>query len=132
MSDQTAGRTPQLLEVRGLTVEFSAGRRRPPLRAVDRVDLAIASRETVGLVGESGSGKTTIGRAVLGLCHVDGGSIHFDGTDITHADYGLRRRLSAQLQVIFQDPYSSLNPTRTVGQTVRETLRVHHKLERAQ
>jgi oligopeptide/dipeptide ABC transporter ATP-binding protein len=99
---------------------------------VDRVDLTIAPRETLGLVGESGSGKTTIGRAILGLCHVDGGSIHFGGTEITHADHALRRRLSAELQVVFQDPYSSLNPTRTVGQTLRETLRVHHKLERAQ
>jgi oligopeptide/dipeptide ABC transporter ATP-binding protein len=121
-----------LLDVRSLTVEFPQGRHRRPLKAVDGVDFTIAPRETVGLVGESGSGKTTIGRAILGLCDITGGSVSFDGEDITRADHRRRRSLSADLQVIFQDPYSSLNPTRTIGQTLAETVRVHRRLPRAE
>jgi peptide/nickel transport system ATP-binding protein len=114
-----------LLDVADLRVEFSRGWRRPPLRAVDGVSFSIASGETVGLVGESGSGKTTIGRAILGLAPVAGGMVRFAGEDITSASHRRRRVLSADLQVVFQDPYSSLNPTRTVGQTLAEVLRVH-------
>src|SRR6185369_11786443 len=91
------------------------------------VSLSVAARETVGLVGESGSGKSTIGRAILGLTPVNDGTVAFDGADITHADYRARQRLAADLQVVFQDPYSSLNPTRTIGQTLAETLRVQGK-----
>lgn len=123
--------SPSLLELDRLTVEFSGGRGHPPVRAVDDVSLTLAPRETVGLVGESGSGKTTIGRAILGLASVKQGRICFDGEDITHASHRRRRALSAELQVIFQDPYSSLNPTRTVGQTLAETLRVHGDQPRA-
>jgi oligopeptide/dipeptide ABC transporter ATP-binding protein len=119
-----------LVEVADLTVEFARGRRRPPLRAVDGVSFSIAARETIGLVGESGSGKTTIGRAILGLAPIRQGVISFAGEEITHASYRRRRALSADLQVVFQDPYSSLNPTRTVGQTLSETLRVHANLSR--
>jgi oligopeptide/dipeptide ABC transporter ATP-binding protein len=121
-----------LLVVRDLAVEYSLGRGRPPLRAVDGVSLSVASKETVGLVGESGSGKTTIGRAILGLSPVSEGTISFEGEDITHAGAQQRRRLSADLQVVFQDPYSSLNPTRTVGQTLSETVRVHGTMTRAE
>jgi oligopeptide/dipeptide ABC transporter ATP-binding protein len=121
MSEATA-----LLEVRDLTVEFSNGRRRVPVRAVDKVSFTVDARETIGLVGESGSGKTTIGRAILGLVPIDAGTVTFDGREITHASYRERRQLSADLQVVFQDPYSSLNPTRTVGQTLSETLRAQH------
>ncbi|MEU6284778.1 ABC transporter ATP-binding protein [Streptomyces sp. NPDC047028] len=113
---------PPLLDVNDLTVEFHQGRRTPPLRAVDTVSLSIAPGETLGLVGESGSGKSTIGRAVLGLNRVHAGRIHFEGRDITHASSRTRRALSARLQVVFQDPYSSLNPARTIGQTLTETL----------
>lgn len=120
-----AGRDKPLLAVRDLTVEFHAGRHRPPLRAVDAISLEVAPRETVGLVGESGSGKTTLGRAILGLVPIAHGTIEFDGADITRRSYGEARRLSANLQVVFQDPYSSLNPTRTIGQTLGETIRVH-------
>ena len=112
-----------LLDVRGLTVEYAVGRQRPPLRAVDGVDLRIGARETVGLVGESGSGKSTIGRAILGLVPVAAGTVRFDGADITRASQRQRRSLSSELQVIFQDPYSSLNPTRSIGDTLAETLR---------
>jgi oligopeptide/dipeptide ABC transporter ATP-binding protein len=124
VSQATQAQVP-LLDVRGLVVEYRVGRHVPPLRAVDDVDLTLAPRETVGLVGESGSGKSTIGRAVLGLTPAQEGTVSFDGTDITHASHRERRRLSSQLQVIFQDPYSSLNPTRTIEQTLGEPLRVH-------
>lgn len=117
-STSPAPASAPLLDVRGLIVEFGAGRGRPPLRAVDDVDLSVAAGETVGLVGESGSGKTTLGRAVLGLTPVTHGTIAFDGAEITHAGHRARRSLSSELQVVFQDPYSSLNPTRTIGQTL--------------
>jgi oligopeptide/dipeptide ABC transporter ATP-binding protein len=121
MSAQLPG--SRLLEIQDLVVEYKLGGGRPPLRAVDGVSLTIAAGETVGLVGESGSGKTTIGRAVLGLAPIRHGTISFDGSDITHAGQRQRRELSSDLQVVFQDPYSSLNPTRTIGQTLAETLR---------
>jgi oligopeptide/dipeptide ABC transporter ATP-binding protein len=116
-----------LLAVSSLMVEFPRGRGRPPLRAVDGVSFDVLQRETVGLVGESGSGKTTIGRAVLGLAEVSRGEVILDGEDITHATAERRRALSADLQVVFQDPHSSLNPARTIGQTLGETLRVHQR-----
>jgi oligopeptide/dipeptide ABC transporter ATP-binding protein len=114
-----------LLEVANLTVDFHAGRGRPPFRAVNDVTFSVERGETLGLVGESGSGKTTIGRAILGLTSPSAGRIRFDGQDITRLSGKARRGLSARLQVIFQDPYSSLNPTRTIGQTLSETARVH-------
>lgn len=128
---QTVAAAP-LLDVRGLTVEFSTGRRDTPLRAVSDVSLTIAPRETVGLVGESGSGKSTIGRAILGLTEPTDGSISFAGRDITRASHRDRRLLSRDLQVVFQDPYSSLNPTRTIGQTLVETLRPHGRANHAE
>jgi oligopeptide/dipeptide ABC transporter ATP-binding protein len=121
-----------LLDVQGLTVDFRIGRRRPPLRAVDDVTFTIAPEETVGLVGESGSGKTTIGRAVLGLTPITAGRIRFAGAEITTVGDRERRRLSRELQVVFQDPYSSLNPTRTIGQTLAEMLRSDAQAGRAE
>jgi peptide/nickel transport system ATP-binding protein len=111
-----------LLGVERMTVEFGGGRHAAPLRAVDDVSLTVGARETVGLVGESGSGKSTIGRAVLGLTPLTAGAVTFAGRDITHAPARQRRLLASDLQVVFQDPYSSLNPTRTIGQTLAETL----------
>ncbi|MFF1701460.1 ABC transporter ATP-binding protein [Streptomyces sp. NPDC058252] len=116
---------PPLLDISQLVVQFRQGRRTPPFRAVDGVSLAIAEGETVGLVGESGSGKSTLGRAVLGLSAVHSGRIKFEGHDITRASPRNRRALSDRLQVVFQDPYSSLNPARTIGQTLAEPLRAH-------
>jgi oligopeptide/dipeptide ABC transporter ATP-binding protein len=125
LEPETVPDASSVLEVERLTVEYRRGRFRPPLRAVDDVSFALGPRETIGLVGESGSGKTTLGRAILGLAPVKSGAVRWGGEDITHASYGRRRTLSADLQVVFQDPYSSLNPTRTIGQTLTETLRVH-------
>lgn len=117
-----------LLSVNGLAVEYGQGRTRSRFRAVSGVSFDVAAGETVGLVGESGSGKTTIGRAILGLAHVAAGSVEFDGRDITALTAKERRGLSADLQVIFQDPNSSLNPARTIGETLAETLRPHPQL----
>lgn len=112
-----------LLDVAGLVVEFPAkGWRRPPHRVLHGVSLTVRPGETLGLVGESGSGKTTIGRAVLGLAPVTAGTIAFDGEPIAHATARRRRALSRDLQVIFQDPYTSLNPSFTVGDTLAEPL----------
>ncbi len=121
-----------LLEVDNLSVVYPLGRRRPPLRAVDRVSLSIGPRQTLGLVGESGSGKSSIGRAILGLAAVASGTVRFAGQDITRARDRGRRDLSAALQIVFQDPFSSLNPARTVGQTLAETLRVHGSPSKAE
>jgi peptide/nickel transport system ATP-binding protein len=120
-----------LLEVRDLAVRFRRGRR-APFTAVDGVSFAIEPGECVGLVGESGSGKTTIGRAILGLTPVAGGKICFQGRDIAHLKGKRRRALGVDLQVVFQNPYGSLNPARTIGDTLAEPLRVRRGLPRAQ
>jgi oligopeptide/dipeptide ABC transporter ATP-binding protein len=118
-----------LLTIDNLRVQYH-GPGRTQFRAVDDVSLWVGKGETVGLVGESGSGKTTVGNAALGLAPVSEGRIVFQGEDITHAKPSRRRAISADLQVIFQDPYSSLNPSRTVAQTLVEPLLVHKKLTR--
>ena len=113
------------LEVKNLVVRYGGGRgarQAPP--AIDDVSFSIAPGETLGLVGESGSGKTTIGRAVLGLQPATSGSILLNGRDITGASLKERRTLAVDLRVVFQDPYSSLNPARTIGQTLAEPLRL--------
>jgi oligopeptide/dipeptide ABC transporter ATP-binding protein len=110
-----------VLDLRDVTVQYRR-RGHEPFTAVENVSFTIGSNETVGLVGESGSGKSTIGRAVLGLTDVTSGSVEFGGQDITHWTNKQRRTLSAALQVVFQDPYSSLNPTRTIGQTLADSL----------
>lgn len=120
-----------LLEVRDVTVEYRHGRHRPSVRALDQVSVSLAPGETLGLVGESGSGKSTLSNALLGLVPVKQGTITFDGQDITAADWAQRRRVSRDLQVVFQDPYSSLNPSRTIGQTLAEPLLVHNRQRRA-
>jgi ABC-type oligopeptide transport system ATPase subunit len=113
-----------LLEVEGLSVDY-VQRRRRRLRAVNDVSFSIARGETLGLVGESGSGKTTIGKAILGLVPVASGRILFEGEDITRCAGKRRRALTRRIQVVFQDPYASLNPVRTVGATLAEPLLVH-------
>ena len=112
-----------LLEVTDLEVEYPGkGLRAKPFRALKGVSLDIRAGETVGLVGESGSGKTTLGRAVLGLAPVTGGSIRYGGREIGRLSRRERRTLSSEIQVVFQDPYSSLNPSMTIEQILAEPL----------
>lgn len=114
-----------LLDIQGLVTEFPARKRgQDPFRALHGIDLQVHEGETVGLVGESGSGKTTLGRAVLGLAPVTEGSVHFDGQDITHLRTRERRKIATDLQVVFQDPYTSLNPVMSVEEILTEPLLV--------
>jgi oligopeptide/dipeptide ABC transporter ATP-binding protein len=119
-----------LLEVRGLKKYFSIrggflGRERGAVRAVDGVTFWMGKGETLGLVGESGSGKTTTGRALLRLIEPSEGRALFDGVDVFGMDTGDLRRLRRRAQIVFQDPFASLNPRMTVGDTIREVLHVH-------
>lgn len=115
--------TASLLTVDDLVVEYPGkGFRAQPFRALKGVSLDILPGETMGLVGESGSGKTTLGRAVLGLAPVSGGTVTYDGRDISHLARAQRRALSSEIQVVFQDPYSSLNPSMTIEQILAEPL----------
>jgi ABC-type glutathione transport system ATPase component len=120
--------TPQaqpLLVIDDLVVEYPGkGLGKKPFRALKGCSLDIYPGECVGLVGESGSGKTTLGRAVLGLAPVTGGKVLFKGQDIGHLGRRARRALSDQIAVVFQDPYTSLNPSLTIEQTLTEPLRV--------
>jgi ABC-type oligopeptide transport system ATPase subunit len=117
--------TEPLLDVTDVVVEYPVkGFRKEPFRALKGVSLDIRPGETVGLVGESGSGKTTLGRAVLGLAPVTGGSILYKGRDIAHLKSAQRRALSSDIQVVFQDPYTSLNPSLTIEEILVEPLTV--------
>ncbi|MFJ2766933.1 dipeptide ABC transporter ATP-binding protein [Streptomyces sp. NPDC087300] len=132
-----AAEGPALAEVSDLRVEFGGGRtllgrRREPTRAVRGISLRLTEGETLGLVGESGSGKSTTARVLAGLQRPSGGTVRFDGRDITRAadDTALRRELSREVQLVFQDPYASLNPRRTVEEIVTLPLRVHTGMSR--
>lgn len=119
-----------LLQVDDLRVHYpvrSAGWFGKPVlaRAVDGVTLTLGRGETLGLVGESGSGKTTLGRAVLRRTPLTSGTIRFDGTDITHAGTAQLRELRRHMQLVFQDPSTSLNPRHTVFDAIAEPLIVH-------
>ena len=122
------GAREELLRVSDLVVEYPGkGFRAKPFRALTDINISIGQGETLGLVGESGSGKTTLGRAVLGLAPVTAGSITFEGNDISHASRKHRRTLSRDLQVVFQDPYTSLNPSLEIGDILAEPLGVQGK-----
>lgn len=112
-----------LLTVQDLIVDYPVrGLGRSKFRALRGVSLDVRPGECVGLVGESGSGKTTLGRAVLGLAPVTAGTITFDGREISRLPRAGRRALAGDLQVVFQDPYTSLNPSMTIEQILTEPL----------
>ncbi|HEV8265869.1 MAG TPA: oligopeptide/dipeptide ABC transporter ATP-binding protein [Gemmatimonadales bacterium] len=123
---------PPLVDVRDLVKHYPGergllglGRARSPVRAVDGVSFAIAPGQTLGLVGESGSGKSTVGRTILRLQEPTAGRVLFEGADVFALDAGPLRTLRRRMQIVFQDPYSSLNPRMTVAQTLREPLQIH-------
>ena len=126
-----------LVEVRGLSKVFPlgesifGGRVQGLVRAVDDISLAIAQGETLGLVGESGSGKSTLGRLILRLVEPSSGSIHFNGRDLLAASGDEMRRLRRDMQIIFQDPFGSLDPRFRVEDVISEPLIVHDGMSRA-
>ncbi|MDQ1135268.1 ABC-type glutathione transport system ATPase component [Microbacterium sp. SORGH_AS 1204] len=125
--------TDGTLRVKDLRVTYrKRGLFTPAYTAIDGVSFELKPGRTLGLVGESGSGKSTIGRAILGLTRVAGGHISYDGRDITHLPLARRREVSTQIQVVFQDPYSSLNPSLTVGDILTEPLLALRRMTRAE
>ncbi|ROQ39395.1 peptide/nickel transport system ATP-binding protein [Frondihabitans sp. PhB188] len=117
------GDTP-LLQVDDLVVEYPGRRRGTPFKAVDHVSFHIGRGQTLGLVGESGSGKSTIARAIQGLVPATSGSINVNGIPITTERLADRRSLAKVVQTVFQDPYGSLNPVKSVGSIIEEGLLV--------
>ncbi len=122
-----------LLEVRGLTKHFPVeqgflSRGKKMVRAVDDLSFSIAAGETLGLVGESGCGKSTTGKLIVQLLEPTAGELFFEGKNITHQSGRERRALARDIQIIFQDPYASLNPRMTVEQIVTEPMKLHLNL----
>jgi oligopeptide/dipeptide ABC transporter ATP-binding protein len=125
-----------LLAVRDLTKHYPIrrglfGGQAGAVRAVDGVSIDVMPAETVGVVGESGCGKTTLGRSILRLIEPTSGTVVFDGADVLALKGGDLRRLRRQMQIIFQDPFSSLNPRMSIGAIVREGLTIHRIAEGA-
>ncbi|MCL2882004.1 MAG: ATP-binding cassette domain-containing protein [Coriobacteriia bacterium] len=119
-----------LLDIKGLRKYFTVdtnffGRPTSTLKAVDGVSLQIREGEALGLVGESGCGKTTVGKMIVGLYRPTAGEITYQGKNISKLSERERRHYSRELQLIFQDPYSSLNPRMTVGQIIEEPIRIN-------
>ncbi len=127
-----------LVEVRGLTKIFPlgesvfGGNAKGEVRAVDEVSLNIEPGETLGLVGESGSGKSTLGRLILRLIEPTSGSIHFEGCDLLAASRPEIRRLRRDMQIVFQDPFGSLDPRMRVEDIVSEPLIIHKEITHGQ
>jgi oligopeptide/dipeptide ABC transporter ATP-binding protein len=117
-----------LLEIRGLVKHFTVEGSREVVHAVDGVDLAVMRGETLGLVGESGCGKTTVGRLVLRLLEPTAGELLLDGRDLVRVPRGELRRMRRRMQIVFQDPFSSLNPRMTVHTLLTRPMEIHLNL----
>ena len=124
MANELKGNAP-LVQVEHLKKYFQVGRGKV-LHAVDDVTFSIPKGTTLGLVGESGCGKTTVGRTLVGLYQPDGGRVTFDGQDITHLKGKEKRAITRRMQMVYQDPYASLNPFFTVGEIITEGLEIHN------
>ncbi len=123
-----------LLRVRNLEVTYALkknlfGKVMQELKAVDGLSFDVLRGETVGLVGESGCGKSTLGRAILQLIERSAGTVEYDGVSLDKLSFSERKALRRKMQIVFQDPYSSLNPRITVGEAILEPLRSHHLLD---
>lgn len=126
-----------MLELKNITVDFSLknsplGAEKQSLRAVDNVCLKINDDEVLGLVGESGCGKTTLGKTAVRLLKPTSGQIILDGDDISNLGFGALKKYRRKMQIIFQDPISSLNPRQTIFDVLEEPLKIHTKLNFAQ
>ena len=130
-SPPSAATGPVVLDVADLVLHYPGGSGGRPVRAVDGVSFSVRAGETLGLVGESGCGKSSVGRAVVRMLEPTGGRVVFAGRDITTADRRALRREAIGLQLVFQDPFASLNPRMTVRQVLAEPLRVHGLVPRA-
>ncbi len=115
-----------LIEARHLKKYFPTGDKNKPVKAVDDVSFQIFKGETLGVVGESGCGKSTTGRLVLNLLEPTEGSVTFKGTELTTLSRKEMRAIRRQMQIIFQDPYASLDPRKTVYQILAEPFQIHH------
>jgi oligopeptide/dipeptide ABC transporter ATP-binding protein len=125
----TAAAARTLVEGKDLSRWFE-GRKGAPVRAVENVSFAIAEREVLGVVGESGSGKSTLGRLALRLLEPSAGAILFDGQDLAGLDAAGLRRFRRNMQMVFQDPFASLNARMTIGAALEEVIRLHHGVGR--
>jgi len=127
----TPGNEQPLLDVKNLVMHFPLTqgiifqRKVGAVQAVDGISLSVKKGETLGLVGESGCGKSTTGRAILQLYKPTSGEVNFNGRDLTKLDSGEMRKMRRHLQMVFQDPYASLNPRMTVGNIVSEPMQIH-------
>jgi oligopeptide/dipeptide ABC transporter ATP-binding protein len=128
--------TDVVLRLEGLQKYYGGGssffsrKKQKPVRAVERVDVEVHRGECLGIVGESGSGKSTLGRLVLRLIEPTAGSVFYEGQNVSTMGQGRLRRFRAKMQMIFQDPYSSLNPRMTIGKTLAEAIRFHRVVPR--
>jgi oligopeptide/dipeptide ABC transporter ATP-binding protein len=122
--------TDVLLEVRNLVKHFPIPGSDQVVHACEDVSLVLTRGETLGLIGESGSGKTTLGRCILRLVEPTSGEVVFEGRDLTKLGKNDLRRLRTDLQIVFQEPFDSLNPQMTVGRQIAEPLRIHTTLDK--